>query len=69
MNALNLHPKVVASLLGGWLSTLIIYSLQQWAHVDPPAVVGAAIIGLVTFACGWLAPSPDTASTTDAPKA
>lgn len=54
---LTLHPKVSAPLLGGWLSTLILYGLDQWAHVNPPAVVGAAVVGVVTFACGWLAPA------------
>jgi hypothetical protein len=57
VSALSLHPKVAAPLLGGWVSTLILYGLAQWAHVNPPAVVGAAVVGVVTFACGWLAPS------------
>jgi len=54
--ALALHPKVTASLLGGWVTTLILYSLSQWGHVDPPTVVGAALVGVVTFGCGYLAP-------------
>ena len=59
MNALQLHPKVSASLLGGWLTTIILYSLDQWAHIDPPTVVGAALVGVITFACGWLATAPE----------
>jgi hypothetical protein len=54
---LNLHPKVAASLLASWVTVLILYSLRQWAHVDPPIEVGAAVAGLVAFAAGWLAPS------------
>lgn len=54
---LNLHPKVAASLLAGWVVVLIVYSLHQWAHTDLPAVVSAALTGIVTFAAGWLAPS------------
>jgi hypothetical protein len=61
MNALQLHPKVTASLLGGWITTLILYSLDQWAHVNPPTVVGAALVGVITFACGWLAPNTEPA--------
>lgn len=58
--SLTLHPKVAASLLGGWITTLLLYSLDQWAHVDPPGVVCAALVGVVTFACGWLAPQAET---------
>jgi hypothetical protein len=58
---LSLHPKVAAGLLAGWATTLVIYSLRQWAHVDPPPEVGAALTGLLTFAAGWLTPSPTTA--------
>lgn len=62
---LNIHPKVAASLLGGWITTIILYSLDQWAHVTAPAVVGAALVGVITFGCGYLAPT----STSDAPAA
>ena len=55
--ALSLHPKVAASLLGGWVSTLILYGADYWGHINPPAVVGAALVGVVTFACGYLAPA------------
>lgn len=55
--ALNLHPKVAASLLAGWIVVLVVYSIHQWAHTDLPDVVSAALTGLVTFAAGWLAPS------------
>jgi uncharacterized membrane protein YfcA len=58
--ALNLHPKVAASLLASWVTILIVYALHQWAHVDLPAEVGAAITGVVAFAAGWLAPSAVT---------
>jgi hypothetical protein len=55
--ALALHPKVAASLLATWLTVLIVYSLHQWAGVDLPDVVSAAITGLIAFAAGWLAPN------------
>jgi hypothetical protein len=54
--ALNLHPKVTASLLGGWVTVLILYSADHWGHVNPPSFVSAAVLGVVTFACGYLAP-------------
>ena len=65
--ALVLHPKVSASLLGGWIATLILYSLAQWAHVAPPGVVDAALVGVVTFACGWLAPNTEPAPAAPTP--
>jgi uncharacterized membrane protein YfcA len=55
--ALNLHPKVAASLLAGWITVIIVYSLHQWAHTDLPDAVSAAITGLVAFGAGWLAPN------------
>jgi hypothetical protein len=54
---LDLHPKVTASLLAGWATTIVLYALATWAHVQPPGVVDAAIVGLLTFAAGWLAPT------------
>lgn len=66
--ALTLHPKVAATLLGTWITVLIVYSLHQWAHVDLPDVVSAAITGLVAFAAGWLAPSAVDSSTAAPPK-
>lgn len=54
--ALNLHPKVAASLLGANVTTVILYSADHWGHVTPPSYVAAAILGIVTFACGWVAP-------------
>jgi hypothetical protein len=56
---LSLHPKVAAGLLAGWVVTLVVYSLHQWAHTELPAEVGAALTGLFTFGAGWLAPSPE----------
>lgn len=55
--ALNLHPKVAASLIAGYLTVIIVYSLHQWAGVDLPDTVSAAIVGLITFAAGWVAPN------------
>lgn len=55
--ALNLHPKVAASLLAGYVTVIVVYSLHQWAHVDLPDAVSAAITGLVAFAAGWVAPN------------
>lgn len=60
--ALNLHPKVAASLLAGYVTVIVVYSLHQWAHVDLPDAVAAAITGLVAFAAGWLAPSAVTST-------
>jgi hypothetical protein len=55
--ALNLHPKVAAPLLAGSVTELVLYSLGQWAHVNPPTVVGAALTVIIGFVAGWLAPS------------
>lgn len=54
---LNLHPKVAASLLASWVVLLIVYSVHQWARVDLPTEVGAALTGIVAFVAGWLAPA------------
>lgn len=54
---LNLHPKVAASLLASWVTVIIVYSLDQWAHVTLPTVVGAALTGCIGFAAGWIAPN------------
>jgi len=56
-SSLNLHPKVAATLLAGWIVTLIVYGLHQWAHTDLPGPASAALVGIVAFAAGWLAPS------------
>lgn len=56
-NALILHPKVAASGLAGALVVIVVYSLHQWASVDLPDVVSAALTVIFTFAAGWLAPS------------
>lgn len=56
-DALTLHPKVSAPLLGGWVTTLILYGADHWGHVNPPAYVAAALLGIVTFVCGWAAPA------------
>jgi hypothetical protein len=55
--ALNLHPKVAATLLAGWVVTLIVYGLHQWAHTDLPGPASAALVGLIAFVAGWLAPA------------
>jgi hypothetical protein len=55
-SALSLHPKVAASLLAGALTTIVVYSLHQWAHIDLPAEVSAALTVILAFAAGWLAP-------------
>lgn len=54
---LNLHPKVAAGLIAGWVTVIIVYSLQQWGHVSLPSVVSAALTGLIAFGAGWLAPN------------
>jgi hypothetical protein len=64
MNALQLHPKVAASLIASWLTVLIVYSLHQWAGIDLPDAPAAAITGLIAFAAGWLAPSAVSTSST-----
>lgn len=53
---LTLHPKVAATLLATWVTALIVYAIHQWAGIDLPMEVSAAITGLVAFAAGWLAP-------------
>jgi hypothetical protein len=65
--ALNLHPKVTASALGGSVTTLILYSLDHWAHLSPPVFVAAALEVVVMFGCGYLA--PDSYPTTTLPPA
>lgn len=55
--ALALHPKVAAPLLATWVTTILFYSLHQWAHVDLPLVVAAAVTSLVAFGAGWAAPN------------
>jgi hypothetical protein len=60
-SALSLHPKVTASGLAGAVVVVIVYSLHQWAHVDLPDVVSAALTVIVGFAGGYLAPSADPA--------
>jgi hypothetical protein len=42
---------------------LILHGLDQWAHGKPPTVAAAAVVGVVTFACGWLAPDEKHTST------
>lgn len=43
-NALSLHPKVAAGLVSGYVDA------------DMPVEVGAAIVNVVAFVAGWLAP-------------
>lgn len=57
IGALSFNPKVSAALLATWLTTLIVYTLHTWAHVDLPAEVAAALTGLIGFLAGWLAPT------------
>lgn len=57
MSSLTLHPKVASSLIAGYLTVIIVYSLHQWAGVDLPDTVAAAITGVVASFAGWLAPS------------
>lgn len=70
--ALYLHPKVAAGLLASWLTTIVVYALHTWAHVDLPAEVAAALTGLIAFVAGWFAPSAIAAAippeSTDAPQ-
>lgn len=54
--SLNLHPKVAAGLLAGWLTVILVYVLHHWAKVDLPPEVGAAITGLIGFGASWAAP-------------
>lgn len=69
MKGLTLHPKVAATLLAGWITTILFYSLNQWAGVDLPLPVAAAVTSLVGFAAGWLAPSAVDASAAESPGA
>jgi hypothetical protein len=61
--SLNLHPKVAATLLATWVVVLIVYALNQWAHVVLPTTASAALTGIIAFAAGWLAPGQVQSST------
>lgn len=56
-NYLSLHPKVAAPLLASWISTIVVFALHQWAGIDLPGTVDAALVGVIAFVAGWLAPS------------
>jgi hypothetical protein len=65
MNALTIHPKVAGASLAGALGLIIVW-LFSLGHITVPAEVSAAIVLVLTFAGGWLSPSP---TTTNAPPA
>lgn len=69
MSSLDLHPKVAASLLGSWVATIVLYVLRRYVDADLPVEVGAAIVSVVTFVCGWLAPLKRAPAVVDAPAA
>lgn len=53
---LDIHPKVVAGGVSGYLSVIVLYVLQAVWAIEPPAIVAAAITGLIISVCAWLAP-------------
>lgn len=60
----DIHPKVTAAVLSGAITTLIIWALHQFAHIDPPPEVATAITVLIMALFGWAVPA---ASDPDAP--
>lgn len=50
-------PKVTAAGLGGLLAALVIWGLKQFAQVDAPADVAAAITTVCSFAAGYMTPA------------
>lgn len=54
--ALTLHPKTAAGGIAFNVVVVVLYVLDTRWHVTPPPAVAAAITGVVTTICAWLAP-------------
>lgn len=51
------HPKVVAGVLAGAITTVGVWALQYFGHItQPPEVVGSEVV-IVTFVISYLVPS------------
>ena len=53
---MTVHRKVSAALLGGAVSTLVVYGLE-FMVVTVPGTVAAAVTTLATFGAGYLTSS------------
>lgn len=53
--ALNLHPKVVGGTGGGTIGVLVVWLLGL-AHVTVDPIVAGALVTVLAFVGGWLAP-------------
>lgn len=53
---MNLVPtaKVTAATLAGAITTVFVWGLKQYAHVDLPGEVAAALTTIIAFAAGWM---------------
>ena len=56
---LDIHPKVAAGSAAAAASLILVWLLAQ-VGVKMPGDVAGAIVVVLTFAAGWLAPNPKT---------
>ena len=52
-----LHPKVSGAILGGAISIILVYCINEFAHVTLPADVASALSTICSAAVGYLTPS------------
>lgn len=54
------NTKVTAAVLGGALTTLVLWGLSYFAKIDMPAEAGAALATLFSFGLGYVVSTPDS---------
>lgn len=67
----DISAKVAGASTGAALSTIVLFCLHQWGHVEAPAEVGAALATVLAAVGGWLArdTARDTGTGNNAPAA
>lgn len=66
-NALTIHPKVAASTIAGAVVVVVVYVLHQFAHIELPDEVAAALVVMLAGSAGWLAPPSAATSAAQIP--
>jgi hypothetical protein len=61
MNSSYPSTKVAAGAIAGAVTTIIIWVLKSYAHIDIPGDVGAAITTVLTFIVSYIVPPSSSA--------
>lgn len=48
------QPKVAAAGIAGAITVLVVFGLKQFAHIEVPAEVAAALTAVISFAAGYI---------------